>query len=111
MIHGEGPRNKWKLAQVVELHLGQDKIPRVATVRTAELLVGQNMNSDDIATARVVSKTLMRPIVRLYPLELHQDLEEREPVSPEIESSDRPSRRAAREAAAARRALVESGQL
>ena len=50
-------------------------------------------------------------MVELYPLESHRDLEESKPVPADLESSDRPSRRAAKETAAAWRALVESGLL
>ena len=94
LIRDEGPRNRWKMGEVIELNTGPDSIPRVATVRTAQ-------------------SQLIRPIVKLYPLELHQDLEERPiPASPMTnEQPGRPSRGAARDAAAARRALIESGLL
>ena len=82
------------MGEVIELNTGPDSIPRVATVRMAQ-------------------SQLIRPIVKLYPLELHQDLEERPiPASPMTnEQPGRPSRGAARDAAAARRALIESGLL
>ena len=92
LVKDEGPRNKWKLGQVVELHVGCDRILRGATVRTAQ-------------------SRIMRPIVKLYPLELHHDLEEKESNTLTDDESSRPSRKAAREAATARRALVRSGLL
>ena len=96
LIQDEGPRSKWKLGQVVKLHLGEDRIPRVATIRTSQ-------------------SQLTRPIVKLYPLELKQELESVPPPQ-EIETQNeepgrRPTRRTAQVAAEARRALINTGLL
>ena len=88
LVKDEGPRNRWKLAKVVELHSGQDGVPMVATLQ-------------------INQTKLVRPVVKLCPLELHQDLEERVPVPTMNDQSNRPGRKAAKEAAIAQRALVQ----
>ncbi|XP_066983817.1 uncharacterized protein [Macrobrachium rosenbergii] len=92
LIHDEGPRSKWKLSQVIKLHKGRDKVPRVATLRTAH-------------------SQLMRSVIKLYPLELWQDIRETNPATDGIQSSTRPSRRTAQIAAEARKALIRTGLL
>ncbi|XP_068229371.1 uncharacterized protein [Palaemon carinicauda] len=54
LIHDEGPRSRWKLGQIVKLHVGPDDVLRVVTLKTPQ---GQ----------------VMRPVVKLYPLELWQE--------------------------------------
>ncbi|XP_068211733.1 uncharacterized protein [Palaemon carinicauda] len=54
LIHDEGPRSQWKLGQIVKLHVGPDNVLRVVTLKTPQ---GQ----------------VMRPVVKLYPLELWQE--------------------------------------
>ncbi|XP_066963243.1 uncharacterized protein [Macrobrachium rosenbergii] len=61
LVHDEGPRNKWKLGQVIQVHVGSDNVVRVATLKTSH---GQ----------------IMRPIVKLYPLELWQEVETPDPA-------------------------------
>ena len=93
LVKDEGPRSKWKLGQVIELHVGKDKIARVATIRT-------------------VQNQLVRPIVNLYPLELKQEVQSA-PATQEPSEQDhgRPSRKAAKMAAETRKALIEAGHL
>ncbi|XP_064097753.1 uncharacterized protein LOC135209088 [Macrobrachium nipponense] len=91
LVHDEGPRNKWKLGQVIQVHVGSDNVVRVATLKTSH---GQ----------------IMRPIVKLYPLELWQEVETPDPAKfPEV--STRPSRKAARVAAETRKDLIQKGLL
>ncbi|XP_064097193.1 uncharacterized protein LOC135208680 [Macrobrachium nipponense] len=91
LVHDEGPRNKWKLGQVIQVHVGSDNVVRVATLKTSH---GQ----------------IMRPIVKLYPLELWQEVETPDPAKiPEM--STRPSRKAARVAAETRKDLIQKGLL
>ncbi|XP_068203691.1 uncharacterized protein [Palaemon carinicauda] len=54
LIHDEVPRSHWKLGQIVKLHVGPDDVLRVVTLKTPQ---GQ----------------VMRPVVKLYPLELWQE--------------------------------------
>ncbi|XP_064104040.1 uncharacterized protein LOC135213871 [Macrobrachium nipponense] len=70
LVHDEGPRNKWKLGQVIQVHVGSDNVVRVATLKTSH---GQ----------------IMRPIVKLYPLELWQEVETPDPAKiPEMNLDD-----------------------
>ena len=93
LIKDEGPKNRSKMGQVIELHTGEDSIPRVATVRTNQ---GQ----------------LMRPVVKLYPLELHQEIPTKEPEEKEeAMKSVRPKRKTAQAAAESRKTLIKAGQL
>ena len=54
LIKDEGPRLYWKMGRVVKTHQGEDSVTRVATVKTA---TGESI----------------RPITRLYALELNID--------------------------------------
>ena len=54
LIYDETPRQFWKLGIITKLYEGKDGIVRSADVKTKD-------------------NTLMRPLVRLYPLELEVD--------------------------------------
>ncbi|XP_068250318.1 uncharacterized protein [Palaemon carinicauda] len=91
LIHDEGPRSRWKLGQIVKLHVGPDDVLRVVTLKTPQ---GQ----------------VMRPVVKLYPLELWQETDV--VISEKTDNkSTRPSRKTAQAATEARRALIQAGQL
>ncbi|XP_068222096.1 uncharacterized protein [Palaemon carinicauda] len=91
LIHDEGPRSRWKLGQIVKLHVGPDNVLRVVTLKKPQ---GQ----------------VMRPVVKLYPLELWQETDV--VISEKTDNkSTRPSRKTAQTATEARRALIQAGQL
>ncbi|XP_068211786.1 uncharacterized protein [Palaemon carinicauda] len=91
LIHDEGSRSRWKLGQIVKLHVGPDDFLRVVTLKTPQ---GQ----------------VMRPVVKLYPLELWQETDV--VISEKTDNkSTRPSRKTAQTATEARRALIQAGQL
>ncbi|XP_068206275.1 uncharacterized protein [Palaemon carinicauda] len=90
LIH-EGPRSCWKLGQIVKLHVGPDDVLRVVTLKTPQ---GQ----------------VMRPVVKLYPLELWQETDV--VISEKTDNrSTQPIRKMAQAATEARRALFQAGQL
>ena len=94
LIYDEGPRNRWRLGQVSKLHFGQDGIPRVASLETAQ---GQ----------------LTRPLVKLYPLEISGEVKEN-PEDVTVNNTDtgtRPKRKTAQVAAENRRDLIQAGLL
>ncbi|XP_068250697.1 uncharacterized protein [Palaemon carinicauda] len=91
LIHDEGPRSRWKLGKNVKLHVGPDDVSHVVTLKTPQ---GQ----------------VMRPVVKLYPLELWQETDV--VISEKTDNkSTRPSRKTAQAATEARRALIRAGQL
>ncbi|XP_068204606.1 uncharacterized protein [Palaemon carinicauda] len=91
LIHDEGPRSRWKFGQIVKLHVGPDDVLRVVTLKTPK---GQ----------------VMRPVVKLYPLQLWQETDV--VISEKTDNkSTRLSRKTAQVATDARRALIQAGQL
>ncbi|XP_066983767.1 uncharacterized protein [Macrobrachium rosenbergii] len=91
LIHDEGPRSRWKLGQIVKLHVGPDDVLRVVTLKTPQ---GQ----------------VMRPVVKLYPLELWQETDV--VISEKTDNKNtRPIRKTAQAATEARRTLIQAGQL
>ncbi|XP_068205292.1 uncharacterized protein [Palaemon carinicauda] len=88
LIYDEGPRSRWKLGQIVKLHVGPDDVLLVVTLKTPQ---GQ----------------VMRPVVKLYPLELWQETDV--VISEKTDNkSTRPSRKTAQTVTEARRALIQA---
>lgn len=64
-----------------------------------------------MAALRMAHSQLMRLVIKLYPLDLWQEMREINPATENIQSSTRPSRRTAQIAAEARKALIRTGLL
>ena len=107
LIHDEGPRIYWKLGRVLDVYKGEDSVGRVALVKTA-------------------TGTTVRPVARLYSLELDSEEpietpsdnagSETESVEPSTTDEDQPrigmsSRQAAHGAREMWRHKIASGLL